>query len=57
MSGIKRHVVRLTGTVSVLSAGLTALSGALSTPFRRSFAIRFAEQRARIERTGLAGMI
>ncbi len=57
MPGIKRRAVRFTDAASILSAGLTALSGALSTPFRRSLAVRFAEQRARIERTGLAGMI
>lgn len=56
MIEIKRRAVRSKYTF-VFSAGIAALAGALAALFHRSLAVRTAEQSARIERTGLAGMI
>lgn len=42
---------------TVLSERVGAIIGTVSALFRRSLDIRVAEQRTRIERTGLAGMI
>ena len=57
MIGIKRVSARLKSAPRVLPAGVMTLTAALSALFRRSLAVRIAEQTARIERTGLAGMI
>ena len=42
---------------AMVQAHVSRLAAALFASFRSSLAIRFDEQRARIERTGLAGMI
>ena len=43
--------------LAIVQARLSAFVAALSQSYRRSLAIRVDEQRARIERMGIAGLI